>query len=121
MARTVKLPEGHTALTPADMDRFSVGPDKKLYLDNERVATKSLFERPMARVLAVVTAGVTILGGAAVLADTVLAMNDRYCWWAGLYSRETQCSDTAASKAPAPDSKTPTPADTSRSQRDSTH
>lgn len=115
MPTTVELPKGHTALTPADMNRFSVGPDRKLYLDNERVATKTLFERPIARVIAGVTAGVTILGGAALLADTVLTMNDRYCWWPSLYSREAHCSDTTASKASDPASQPPAPVDTPRS------
>ncbi len=42
MAHTL-LP-GHVPLNDETMDRFSVGPDKNLYLDDKKVVTQDLFQ-----------------------------------------------------------------------------
>jgi hypothetical protein len=95
MAHTL-LP-GHVPLNDETMDRFSIGPDNNLYLDDKKVVTQDLFQsfKNAGRVVKTVTflvAVATFLSSATTSVDTLLKLNDRYCWQARFYSSKAKCS-----------------------------
>jgi hypothetical protein len=95
MAHTL-LP-GHVPLNDTTMDRFSIGPDNNLYLDDKKVVTQDLFQsfKNAGRVVKTVTFLVAVaafLSSATTSIDTLLKLNDRYCWQPRFYSSEAKCS-----------------------------
>jgi hypothetical protein len=96
-----EIPEGHTPLNAETLGRFSVGPDKHLYLDGAKIMTFDPFES-FKRAGWVGKAVATIGGLAAFvlaisnISNIILQWNDRYCWAPRYYSLESKCARAAA-------------------------
>ncbi len=105
MAR--KLLPGHLPLDDDTLDRFSVGPDKKLYIDDEKLVTQDLFEAFKTagwklKVGAFIVGLTGVLLALASVSNQVLEWNDRYCWEPRFYSLASKCAgvDKAADAVP---------------------
>lgn len=108
MARTL-LP-GHKPLNSETLDRFSVGPDNKLYIDGKKLVTLDLFESFkkagwLGKTVASIAGVAAFLVAVGTVANLMLEWNDRYCLEPQFYSSASKCLNTENGGAKDPDNQ----------------